>query len=642
MLGQHVFVESFLFFSMVFSHSTMPESSQDAEVIRALEKNTTTCVSLGMATNLSWSVHCTTTAPPTQLLVSLPSNRSLENDMKELLNRSPETVNISTRSRVRFCNVPDDDEQMNNTSTTSRRVRRYSLHGKKWEKTELTWTLRTPSRRIDRLPEGVIRQQLYAAMKVWERESAITFKEVHKDTPEVDIYIDFLEGDHKDGYKFDGPGGTLAHAFYPGQGQGGDMHFDDAENFVAHYQVKKYESNSLLVTAAHELGHSLGLRHSEVATALMAPFYQEYPEDFKLPNDDRYGIQALYGRPQTVTTVTTRPPATTSSPATTPYKPPVTPYGPSTTPTTFKPPTTKRPPTTTQRPTYRPPPIPPTKPVFRPTTKAPIPPTTTPFPDITSTPTPLPCPAVPPPIDLPDTCNTDFDAVTRYHEEFYFFKGKFYWRVSKRGHLHSNEFPNQIWYRFSGLPRDLKHIDAVYISRKDTFVFFSGSMYYELGSTYRIQNTGKLVDLGVNASHLDAAMVWGHNGRIYMFSGDHYWRLDRDGHAEPDYPRDIAVWRGLPRNYSAAFTVRTVTYFVAGRVFWSFDNLKMKILEPPSLIAPYWLSCPHHNPQKLFRCSPASVAGTLSSVSSSLHVHTFLRLTVLCVILRYLAVLCLQ
>lgn len=43
--------------------------------------------------------------------------------------------------------------------------------------------------------------------------------------------------------------------------------------------------------AAHEFGHSLGLSHSDVRSALMAPFYRGYNPDFTLDSDDIEAIQ---------------------------------------------------------------------------------------------------------------------------------------------------------------------------------------------------------------------------------------------------------------------------------------------------------------------------------------------------------------
>lgn len=54
---------------------------------------------------------------------------------------------------------------------------------------------------------------------------------------------------------------------------------------------------NLFLVAAHELGHSLGLFHSDKKEALMYPVYRlsTSPAQFQLSQDDIDGIQSLYG-----------------------------------------------------------------------------------------------------------------------------------------------------------------------------------------------------------------------------------------------------------------------------------------------------------------------------------------------------------
>ena len=95
----------------------------------------------------------------------------------------------------------------------------------------------------------------------------------------LDIPIDFFTYDHRDGDPFDGPGGTLAHAYYP---EVGDIHVDDSENWT----LDSDWGMNFLQTLTHEIGHSIGLQHTNVRGAVMFPFAGAYDRNFRLHQDD--------------------------------------------------------------------------------------------------------------------------------------------------------------------------------------------------------------------------------------------------------------------------------------------------------------------------------------------------------------------
>ncbi|XP_069044523.1 matrix metalloproteinase-25 [Lepisosteus oculatus] len=218
--------------------------------------------------------------------------------IKETGRLDSETLLLMKKPR---CSLPD----IIGTAELLRRKKRYALSGEVWSRTQLTW-------RVDNYPDiaqsptlraDTVRTLMHLALQVWAKVTPLQFRELTAGgaSEEPDIHITFSSSYHQDGYPFDGPGGTLAHAFFPGEHPvSGDTHFDDQESWT----YADPQGTDLFTVAIHEFGHALGLSHSSSTNSIMAPYYQGpvgRPEDYVLPGDDTQGIQQLYGKKKGVT-----------------------------------------------------------------------------------------------------------------------------------------------------------------------------------------------------------------------------------------------------------------------------------------------------------------------------------------------------
>ncbi|XP_058032493.1 matrix metalloproteinase-24 isoform X2 [Ahaetulla prasina] len=518
------------------------------------------------------------------------------------------------------CGVPDHPHLSHR-----RRIKRYALTGQKWRQKHITYSVHNYTPKVGELDT---RKAIRQAFDVWQRVTPLTFEEVpyheiKSDRKEADIMIFFASGFHGDSSPFDGEGGFLAHAYFPGPGIGGDTHFDSDEPWTL--GNSNHDGNDLFLVAVHELGHALGLEHSNDPSAIMAPFYQ-YMEthNFKLPQDDLQGIQKIYG-----------PPAEPLEPT---------------------------------RPL-------PTLPVRR------IHSTSERKHDRHSRPPRPPLGDRPSaPGSKPNICDGNFNTVALFRGEMFVFKDRWFWRL--RNSRVQEGYPMQIEQFWKGLPAK---IDAAYERSDGKFVFFKAlhgigpgylrdrlllpntshrpvrshregllrvpsarqcrlatprgrafsvglSLWYELPpglrqlpdlrtfrrelKTYLFICAGlgdkywvfkevtaepgyphSLVELGscLPREGIDTALRWEPVGKTYFFKGDKYWRYNEDKRAtDPGYPKPITVWKGIPQAPQGAFVSKEgfYTYFYKGKEYWKFDNQRLTV-EPgyPRSILKDWMGC---------------------------------------------------
>ncbi|XP_050516385.1 matrix metalloproteinase-18-like [Diabrotica virgifera virgifera] len=418
----------------------------------------------------------------------------------------------------------------------------YSLTGK-WYKHNLRWYFPQADRAHH------IIQIVERAFKMWEDVSNLHFSRVTLPVPTPDITITAVKGKHyfrsncmgnrECGQQFDGRGGKLAHAYFALINDTCvEIHVDLDEKWSYNVNDTDYDSANLFMVILHEIGHSLGLSHSNDKNAVMYPWYSH--KLLTITQDDINGMEALYGRKSTY--ITTQ--QTSASTQATPRK--STSYIPTQASTSTR--SHK-----SRVHTTRPRPIP-TEIIPHQTTK-----TAPPF-----------CA-----IEYPNILFLAYDPQFKNHHMYIIHDG-FVWKNDLNGHM----VPNNPEHLSTYLPKQIRNISYVFQNTAGNLIVTSNNTMYSV--SFPSITISRDIPLFILPPHAEINVVFQtHTGKTYIW-------YDNTSFIEYDDIIDLVISRGLIKDIfpGVPTTVKSVfkyidghLYFLDGSTYYKYNEFTKKIIE---------------------------------------------------------------
>lgn len=172
-----------------------------------------------------------------------------------------------------------------------------------------------------KLDNAKLKAEIRRAFAEWSKYAQIDFSESAQLSAFRTLAFRWGRGASGGPLPFDGPGRMLAYTYYPSppnpEPVAGDLYFDDDENWQFGADIDAFS------VILHEIGHALGLGHSDKPGAVMYPYYRRASG---LTDEDVGAVRNLYAARLAGTSPAPQPSAPDPEPPTsTPSTPPVPP-----------------------------------------------------------------------------------------------------------------------------------------------------------------------------------------------------------------------------------------------------------------------------------------------------------------------------